>query len=178
MTRLGAVKPDMRQLLSAVPTALVIATLGGCASVATHITLLDPARLYAPTQNVVLLLDYPPQPHVKIALIEAQGMAGGSEAELLEAARKKAQALGADAVVRLEVTSVYQPPVRVYDPWYSNPFYSRYLYPDRAFYMYPYFYGHYPHSDYLWIGGGNVQTLKAVAIKYAPGDTGTTKPAP
>ena len=101
VTRLGAVKPDMRQLLSAVPTALVIAALGGCASVATQITLLDSARQYAPTQNVVLLLDYPPQPHVKIALIEAQGMAGGSEAELLEAARKKAQALGADAVVRL-----------------------------------------------------------------------------
>ena len=176
--RLSAVQPDMRQLLSALPTALVIAALAGCASVATHITLLDPARQYAPTQYVGLLLDYPPQPYVKIALIEAQGMAGGSEAELLEDARKKAQALGADAVVRLEVTSVYQPPVRAYDPWYGNPFYSRYLYPDRAFYMYPYFYGPYPYSDYLWIGGGNVQTLKAVAIKYAAADAGTTKPAP
>jgi hypothetical protein len=122
VTRLNAVKSDMRQLLS----ALVIAALAGCASVATQIILLDPARPYAPTQNVVLLLDYPQQPHVKIALIEAQGMAGGSESELLEAARKKAQALGADAVVRLEVTSVYRPPVRVYDPWYGNPFYSRY----------------------------------------------------
>jgi hypothetical protein len=154
----------MRQLLTALPTALLIAALAGCASVATHVTLLDPARQYAPTQNVVLLLDYPSRPHVKIALIEAQGMPGGSEAELLEDARKKAQALGADAVVRLEVTSVYQPPIRVY------------LYPDRLLFRYPYFYGPYPYGDYHWIGGGNVQTLKAVAIKYVAADTSTTKP--
>ena len=168
----------MRQLLTALPTALLIAALAGCASVATHVTLLDPARQYAPTQNVVLLLDYPSRPHVKIALIEAQGMPGGSEAELLEDARKKAQALGADAVVRLEVTSVYQPPIRVYDPWYGDPFYSRYLYPDRLLFRYPYFYGPYPYGDYHWIGGGNVQTLKAVAIKYVAADTSTTKPTP
>ena len=175
MTRLGAVKPDMRKLLSVLPTALI--ALAGCATVTTHITLLDPAHSYAPTQNVVLLLDYPPRPHIKIALIEAQGMAGGSEAELLLDARKKAQALGADAMVRVEVTSVYQPPVRVYDPWYGNPFYSRYRYPSRAFYPYPYFYGPYPYGDYVWMGGGNVQTLKAVAIKYATADTGAIKPA-
>ena len=168
----------MHPLLSALVTALLIAVLAGCASVATHVTPFDPARQYAPTQNVVLLLDYPPQPHVKIALIEAHGMPGGSEAELLEAARKKAEALGADAVVRLEVTSAYQPPVRVYDPWYGDPFYSRYFYPDRLLFRYPYFYGPYPYGDYHWIGGGNVQTLKAVAIKYAAADTSTTKPTP
>ncbi|HEV2008290.1 MAG TPA: hypothetical protein VGQ88_06145, partial [Burkholderiales bacterium] len=178
VTRLGTVKSDMRHLLSALSPALILAALAGCASVATHITLLDPARSYAPTQNVILLLDYPPQPHVKIALIEAQGLAGGSEAELLLDARKKAQALGADAMVRVEVTAVYQPPVRAFDPWYGNPFYSRYRYPNRAFYLYPYFYGPYPYGDYVWIGGGNVQTLKAVAIKYTTADGGATKPAP
>jgi hypothetical protein len=168
----------MRHLPAALLTVVLIAALAACASVATHVTVFDPARQYAPTQNVVVLLDYPPRPHVKIALIEVQGMPGGSEAELIEDARKKAQALGADAIVRVEVTSVYQPPVRVYDPWYSDPFYSRYLYPDRLFFRYPYFYGPYPYGDYHWIGGGNVQTLKAVAIKYAAADSGTSKPTP
>ncbi len=157
--------------------ALLGAALAGCASVATQVTLLDPARHYEPTQNVAILLDFPPQPHVKIALIEAQGTVGGSEAELLEDARKKAQALGADAVVRLEVISVYQPPARAYDPWYGNPFYSRYRYPYayRSLYMNPYAFGPYPYNDYRWVGGGNVQTLKAVAIKYAATDDGAGK---
>ena len=167
----------MRPLLARLAIALTIAALAGCASVATQVTLLDPARQYAPTQNVAILFDFPPQPYVKIALIEAQGTVGGSESELLEDARKKAQALGADAVVRLEVISVYQPPVRVYDPWYGDPFYWRYRYPYRSPYLYPYAYGPYPYGEYRWIGGGNVQTLKAVAIKYAAAD-GDRKTAP
>jgi hypothetical protein len=157
--------------------ALLAATLAGCASVATTVTLLDPAQKFAPTERVAILLEYPPQPHVKVAMIEARGMAGGSEAELLEDARRKAQAIGADAVVRLEVTAIYQPPVRVYDPWYGNPFYSRYRYPYGPFGYYPFAYGPYPYSDYRWVGGGEVQTLKAVAIRYTE-DSARTKPAP
>ncbi len=153
--------------------ALLVATLAGCASVATRVTVLDPAQKFAPTQNVTVLLDLPPQPHSKIALIEAQGMVGGGEAELFEEARKKAQALGADAIVRLEVTSVYQPPIRVYDPWYGNAFYSRYRFPYRPFGYYPFAYGPFPYSEYRWVAGGDVKTLKAVAIKYAPGDAAT-----
>jgi hypothetical protein len=147
--------------------ALLAAALAGCASVATYVTLLDPAQKFAPTEHAVILLDYPAQPHVKVALIEAQGSVGGSEAALLEEARKQAQALGADAVVRLEVDSVYQPPVRVYDPAYANMFYSRYRYPYRSFYYPPYAYSPFPYDDYRWVGGGNVQSLKAVAIKYS-----------
>jgi hypothetical protein len=44
----------------------------GCALVTTHVTPL--AARNTPTQNVVLLFDYPSQPRVKIALIEVQGM--------------------------------------------------------------------------------------------------------
>jgi len=148
--------------------ALLIAALAGCASVETRVTVLDPAQQYAPTQNVAVLLDLPPQPHSKIALIEARGMVGGGEAELFEEARKKAQALGADAIVRLEVISIYQPPVRVYDPWFGNPFYSRYRYPYRPFGYYPFAYGPFPYSEYRWVAGGEVKTLKAVAIRYTP----------
>ena len=146
--------------------ALAAATLGGCASVATEITVFDQSRKFAPTENVVILLDYPPQPYVKIALIEARGTLDGSEAELFEEARKRAQTLGADAVVRLEVNAVYQPPMRVYDPAYANSFYSRYRYPYRSFFYPPYAYAPTAFDSYRWVGGGTVQTLKAVAIKY------------
>jgi hypothetical protein len=156
--------------------ALAAAALAGCASVATEVTVFDPAQKFAPTENAVILLDYPSQPYLKIALIEAHGGVGGSETPLLEEARKRAQALGADAVVRLEVTAVYQPPVRVYDPAYTNMFYSRYRYPYRSFNYPPYAFSPYPYDNYRWVGGGNVQTLKAVAIKYT--DTGARPAAP
>jgi len=157
---------------------LLAAALAGCASVTTRVTVFDPAQQYAPTQNIAILLELPPQPHSKIALIEAQGTVGGGEAELYEEARRKAQALGADAIVRLEVISVYQPPVRVYDPWYGHPFYPRYRYPYRPFGYHPFgyhpfAYGPFPYSEYRWVAGGDVKTLKAVAIKYAPDDAAT-----
>ena len=156
--------------------ALLATALAGCASVTTRVTVLDLAQQYAPTQNVAVLLDFPSQPHSRIALLEAQGMVGGGEAELFEDARKKAQALGADAIVRLEVISVYQPPVRVYDPRFGNPFYSRYRYPYRPFGYYPFAYGPFPYSEYRWVAGGDVKTLKAVAIRYTP-DRAANMPA-
>lgn len=155
-----------------VACTLLAAVLAGCASVTTRVTIIDPAQQYAPTQNVAVLLEIPPQPHSRIALIEAQGTVGGGEAELFEEAHRKAQALGADAIVRVEVISVYQPPVRVYDPWYGNPFYSRYRPPYRPFGYHPFgyqpfAYGPFPYSEYRWVAGGEVKTLKAVAIRYA-----------
>ena len=58
-----------------------------------------------------------------------------------------------------------QPPVLVYDPAYANMFYPRYRYPYRSFY-YPYAYAPFPYDGYRWVGGGEVQTLKAVAIRF------------
>jgi hypothetical protein len=157
---------DMRAFnLLRLMLALTAATLAGCASVSTEVTLLDPAQNFAPTEQVAILYDYPPQPYVKVALIEAQGSVGGSESALLEDARMRARAIGADAIVRLEVTAVYYPPVPVYDPPYA--FYPRYrYYPYRTFYSPPYWYSPYPYDGYRWIGGGDVQTLKAMAIHY------------
>src|SRR6185369_211501 len=157
---------DMRAFnLMRLMLALTAATLAGCASVSTEVTLLDPAQNFAPTEQVAILYDYPPQRYVKIALIEAQGSVGGSESALHEDARKRARAIGADAIVRLEVTAVYYPPWPVYDPAYA--FYPRYrYYPYRTFYSPPYWYSPYPYDGYRWIGGGDVQTLKAMAIHY------------
>ena len=147
-------------------TALAVAVLAGCATVATEVTVFDPLHKFAPTENVMILLDYPPQPYVKVALIEARGTLGGTEAELFAEARKRARELGADALVRLEVIALYQPPVRVYDPAYDFPSYSRYRYPYGPFYYPPYGFPIFPYDSYRWAGGGTVQTLKAVAIKY------------
>ncbi len=157
-----------RSISSRLIVTLLAALLAGCAAVTANVTVLDPAQRFAPTKDVAILFEYPPGPYTKVALIESQGLVGGTEAELLEDARKRAAALGADAVVRLEVKTVYYPPMPVYDPTYANLFYSGYRYPYRYNYSYrPYPYALFPYDDYRWIGGGDAQALKAVAIRYA-----------
>ncbi|HUL41987.1 MAG TPA: hypothetical protein VLV32_08815 [Burkholderiales bacterium] len=162
----------MRSSVIQVAIGCSFVVLAGCASVTSQVTVFDPTRHYAPTQNVVILLRFPQRPHTNIGLIEAKGTVGGSESELLEVAREKARALGADALVRLDVTSVYEPPLPVFYPGYGGPFlwcpgyrYGPYYYP-------PYAYGPYPLGSYGWTEGGNVQTLKAVAIKYSADQAG------
>jgi hypothetical protein len=39
--------------------ALLAVALVGCASVATRITVLDPAQKFAPTEHVLIMFDYP-----------------------------------------------------------------------------------------------------------------------
>lgn len=145
--------------LTPIAAALVALVIVGCATVSTRVVPLDPALKFAPSQRVEILLEKPPRPYTGIALLESRGMVGGGESELLEDAREKARALGADAIIRLEVEKTLQPPVAIYDPPYS-PFHPRY-----ALYRYPYFWPHY--GEHRAIGGGTVYTLKALAIKYA-----------
>jgi hypothetical protein len=137
------------RLLILVPVVL----LSACASVTTRVVPLGPAQQLAPTQTVEVLLQKPQRPHAEIALLESRGL---SEAQLLEDAREKAKALGADAIVKLETERIYHPPVAVYDPWY-DPFYFGY----HRFRPFPY-YG-YPQ----YVGGTVSYVLKAVAIKYS-----------
>jgi hypothetical protein len=177
--------------LSAFVSMFVVAAalLAGCATVSTSVTLLDPTQKLPPSPHASILFEYPPQPYVKIALVEVTGRVGGTEAELLEEVRKRAAGLGADAAVRLEVTSVHQPPALVYDPLFADPFYWRSRYPYRAYYGYPpyafppYAFPPYASSQYRWVGGGDVQTLKAVAIRFtgdqtAPAQTQAAEPVP
>jgi len=157
----------MRFTLTHACAVVFVATIvAGCASVATHVTVLDPAQKFAPTKDVAILFDYPPQPYSKLALIESQGVVGGTESELLEDARKRATALGADAVVRLEVKAVYYPPMPVYDATYPNLFYSPQRYPYRYSGYPPYPYPLLPYDGYRLVGGGEAQMLKAMAIRY------------
>ena len=138
---------------------LVIAgalALAACAGTNTHVVRFNPAHEFPPTQDVEILLDKPQRPFVEIALLESQGL---SEAELLNDAREKAKTLGADAIVRQELSRVFHEPVTVYDPWY-DPFYFGY----RRFHPDPFFGA--PWGPYRAVGGGYSYVLKALAIKY------------
>ncbi|HEX5465008.1 MAG TPA: hypothetical protein VFW88_09880 [Burkholderiales bacterium] len=135
------------------------ALLAGCATVSTHVVLLNPGARYPPTKNVRILLEKPKQPYHEIAIIDARGSIGGSEAQLLEEARNKAKTLGADAIVRLASNTLYEPPVAIYDPWF-DPFYYRMAY-YQPFWWNPSYYG-----EYRLIGGGYYYTLKALAIRF------------
>ena len=146
--------------LTPIAAALVALVIVGCATVTTRVVPLDPALKFAPTQRVEILLEKPPRPYTGIALLESRGMVGGDESELLEDAREKARALGADAIIRLEVEKTVQQPVAIYDPPYS-PFFPQY-----SLFHYPHFHPPY-YGGYRMIGGGTLYTLKALAIKYA-----------
>lgn len=135
--------------------------LAACATVSTQVVQLNPAQHYAPTQHVEVLLQKPTRPYIDIALLESRG---GSEAELLNDARDKAAALGADAIVKVEIERHFHEPVAVYDPWF-DPFYWGY-YRYRPFPPFPH-----PWGPYRVVGGGFSYTLKALAIKYAPTDS-------
>lgn len=146
----------MRALLLSL---LLVLLAAGCATVSTEVVQLDPARNLAPTQNVEVLFEKPKRPYIEIALLESRGAVGTGEAELLNDAREKAKALGADAIVRVEAERIYHPPVAVYDPWY-DPFY----WPGYRFRALPPF--PHPWGTYRLIDGGYTYTLKAMAIKY------------
>lgn len=151
---------------------LCAALVAACASVATRVVRLNPAVEYPPTSNVEVLFELPSRPYLQIAMLEAEGQFGTSEIELLEDMRQRAQALGADAIVRTESARWYSPPIAVYDPWYDPFFYPRRYY--GGFWPYgP------PYGDYRVVGGGYYYTAKATAIKYQPASpSAAPSPAP
>lgn len=162
----------MRLTLTHVLSILVAAIMAGCASVTSRVTVLDPAQSFPPTRDVAILFEYPPGPYTRVALIESEGVVGGTETDLLEDARKRAAELGADAVVRLELRVMHYPPMPVYDPTYPNLFYAPYRYPYRYYYP-PYPYPLFPYDGYRLVGGGDALALKSMAIRY-----GDKAPAP
>jgi hypothetical protein len=145
--------------------------LAACASVRTQIVPLGTPQAYPPTLTVEVLLQKPDRPYTEIALIESKGEVGASEADLLNDAREKAKALGADAIVRTEVDRIYHEPVPVYDPWYDPLFFGYYRYRPFAPFPHPWM------SPYRFVGGGVSYTLKALAIRYQPiaGQSGDPK---
>ena len=147
----------MLRHLAPIIAAVITLLVSGCATVSTQVVRFESAVQLAPTQDVEILFEKPQRPYREIALLESRGMVGDGEAALWQDAREKAQALGADALIRLEVDKTVQLPVILYDPFFS-PFYSPY-YPHRYFYP-PYF------SEYRVVPGGAIYTLKTLAIKF------------
>lgn len=143
-------------------TASITLALAACASVSTHVVELKPAQKYPPTQYVEVLLEKPTRPHVEIALLESHG---GSEAEMLNDARQKAGALGADALVKLETERRFHDPVAVYDPWYDPFYWGYYRHPAFGPFIHPW-------GPYRMVGGGYSYVLKALAVKYTSDGAG------
>jgi len=149
---------------------VLVAVLAGCASVTTRVVEMNPAVRYPPTSNVEVLFEPPQRPYVQIAVLEAEGVFGTGELELLEDMRERARALGADAIVRTESRQWYQPPTAIYDPMYDPFFYPRRYYPYSPYAA--------PYGGYRWVGGGYYYTAKATAIKYQPISGSAPEPAP
>lgn len=159
----------MKTLCSILCVAALMAC-AGCSTVSTQIVELNPTQKYPPTQSVEVLLQKPTRPHTEIALIESRGE---SEAELLNDAREKAKALGADAIVKLETERIYHEPVPVYDPWFDPFYWPHYRWP---YYRWPYGPLGYPWAPgpYRYVGGGFSYVLKTSAIRY--NDAGAPPP--
>ena len=140
---------------------LLLGMLAGCVTT-TSIVLLDPEKSYAPTQSVQILLKPPARPYVEIAKLESKGLIGQAEPAVIEDARRRAGEIGAHALLLTETTSIYEPPVLVYDPW---PPYLPW-YQDR---WHGYRFGYYP-LPYAMVPytlpGGNVYIVRAIAIRF------------
>ena len=143
--------------------ACLALVLAGCAPT-TSIVLLDPGKTYAPTQLVQILLKPPTAPYIEIAKLESKGLIGEPEPAVFEDARKRAGEIGADAIIVVETTSVYQPPIVVYDPWPPYLPWSQDRWHGYRFWFYPvpFPYGLEPHT----LPGGNVYTVRSIAIKF------------
>lgn len=146
-------------------TPLLALALAACTTVSTQVVKLDPAREHAPTTQVEVLLAKPARAHVEIALLESLG---GSEAEILNDAREKARALGADAIIRIETERRHHPAVAVYDPWLDPFFHGNFR--RRPFPPVPHPWAPGPWVPYRIVGERYSYVLKSVAIRYEPAE--------
>jgi len=71
-----------------------------------------------PKSRFVEILDQKPdKPHVVIATLETKGGLNVSLPEILENMRKKAEEIGADAIIPTRDVSEYKAPGFIYNPW-------------------------------------------------------------
>jgi hypothetical protein len=145
------------------PIIALLMLLTGCSTM-TSVVLLDPKLQYPPTQSVQILLRPPSEAYIEIAKLESRGMPGEPETLLLEDARATAGKLGADAIILHETSSVYQPPILVYEPWPPYLPWYRDRWRGYSFWYYPPPYPYPPEP--LTLPGGNVYTVRTIAIKF------------
>ena len=135
--------------------------LVACATT-TSVVMLDPGQKYPPTTSVQILLKPPDRPYVEIAILESQGVPGEPETAVLENARERAAKIGADAILVQDTSSVYQPPIVMYDPWPAYmPWYHDRWYP-YWYHPSPFAFGPLTHT----LPGGNAYTVRSIAIRF------------
>ena len=142
---------------------LFVLSLAGCAA-RTSIVLLDQTKRYAATSTVEVLLKPPTRPYVEIAKLESKGLIGEAEPVVIEDARKRAGEIGAHALILMETSAVYEPPIVMYDPWppYLPWYQDRWRSYRFWYYPPPLAYTVEPYT----LPGGNVYTVRAIAIRY------------
>ena len=149
--------------MRALSISCLILLLSGCATT-TSVVLLDPAKTFAPTTSVAILLKPPTQHYVEIAKLESKGMPDEPETAVLEDARARAKQIGAHALIVEETTRHYQPPVILADPWPPQlPWYH-----DRWFGYRYWFHPSpfaYPPTDRV-LPGGQVYGVRSIAIRF------------
>ncbi len=118
---------------------LAVLFLSSCATTTTSAVMFESGESYPPTKNVQILIQEPIQPFKQIALLEARGMLNTPIPDLLESMRKKAAAIGADAVIPIQYESTQQQQGIMYNPWLGG---------------------------YQTIGGGTLPVIRGIAIKY------------
>jgi hypothetical protein len=152
--------------IAASSLSILLALLLAACATTTSVVMLDPSKQYPPTSSVQILLKAPDRPYVEIAKLESQGIPGEPETAVLEDARERAAKIGADAIIVQESSSVYQPPVVMYDPWpvYMPWYYDRWYGYGYPFWYYPSPFGFQPYAHTL--PGGNAYTVRSIAIKF------------
>ncbi len=142
----------------------LILLLAGCGTT-TSVVLLDPAKPYAPTNSVAILLKPPAQPYIEIAKLESKGLPGEPETEVLEDARERAKQIGAQAIIVYDTASQYQPPVVIEDPWPPQlPWYHDRWYGYR-YWFHPSPFAYAPVDRVL--PGGQVYVVRSIAIRFS-----------
>jgi hypothetical protein len=116
---------------------IAVAALSGC--VTTDAVLLDSGRSYAPTDSAEILSERPTRPFVEIAVIESTGPVNAPTTKLLRDMRKRAQSLGAHAVIPVQGETKQTQPTLMYNPLLGG---------------------------YQTLGGSSIPVLRGVAIRY------------
>ncbi len=118
--------------------ALLFALILLSACVNTDAVLLDPSQTYQPTESVQILFVEPTEPYEIIAIVEGNGSIFNNQSQVLKKIRKKAQKIGAHAIILLSTDSEYVAPTTVTNFDGSS----------------------------LTVPGGKKLTMKAVAIRF------------
>lgn len=117
---------------------LLLILLQGCAT--SYSILLDENQKYKPTKSVELLTTNPEREFIQIGIIETKsGYANEPFTALINSARTKAKAIGADAILLINNETSQTPQGVMYNPYLGG---------------------------YQTIGGVNIQTIKFLAIKW------------